>query len=375
MSGASKGKMSTELNNNHKRGLSRSRGILLLVVLVVAGTLLTLVLSNKGSQIKNLTSKVSQAQKPASATPSMRPKAATSFSFTAAGDYAQTNYTTDNLHYIAESKVAFNLGLGDFNYDPKVTPGAWSTYVKSHLPGNFPFEIVAGNENRKQFNALATNLPNHIGNISGTYGEEYYFDYPANAPLARFILVSPGDIISGYNYIKGDAHYTWVTKAIDNARNAHIPWVIVGMHEYCIVIGSNPCAGQDLLNLLLSKKVDLILQAHKHNYQVSKQLALNSTTCTSLTVGRYNPNCVVNARTSLTKGTGSTIVITGTGGETPLAPIVTTDPEKGYFRTWEGGNIHPSWGLSQFTVSAIQISMKFVATPGGTFTDSFTISS
>jgi len=300
-------------------------------------------------------------------------RAETSFSFTAAGDYGQTNYTTDNLNYISGTNPAFNLALGDFNYDPNATPDTWSTYVKNLLPSNFPFEIVGGNEDVTQTNTYIADLPDHIGNISGTYGKQYYFDYPVNAPLARFILVSPG--LYGYKYAKGDSHYTWVSKAIDSARAANIPWVIVGMHKYCIVIGSNPCTGQDLLNLLLSKKVDLILQGHKHNYQVSKQLALNSTTCTSLAVGSYNANCVANANTSLTKGAGSTIVITGTGGETPLASIVTTDPEKGYFRMWEGANIHPAWGVSRFTVSATQISMKFVATSGGTFTDSFTISS
>jgi len=48
--------------------------------------------------------------------------------------------------------------------------------------------------------------------------------------------------------------------------------------------------------------------------------------------------CVVDETTSLTKGAGSVIDITGTGGKS-LATIDTSDPQAGYFRTWMGGNV------------------------------------
>src|SRR5207248_5448937 len=110
--------------------------------------------------------------------------------------------------------------------------------------------------------------------------------------------------------------------------------------------------------LLLSKKVDLILYGHKHNFQVSKQLTLNGTTCTSLTIGAYNPHCVASASTNLVKGAGSVMVINGSGGDTPLADIDTSDPEAGYFRSWEGSNSNPTWGISRFTVTATQITAQ-----------------
>lgn len=305
-------------------------------------------------------------------------RTATSFRFTAAGDYAQTSYTTANLDYIARSGARFHLALGDLNYDPtNVTATSWSSYVKSHLPANFPFEVLIGNED-EQFDELAEDLPDHLGNIYGTYGKEYRFDYPAAAPLVRFILVSPGGVAEGYNYTKGWPHYNWVAQQIDEARNAGIPWVIVGMHEYCIVINStihsDTCTALDLTNLLLSKKVDLILYGHKHNFQVSKQLALNSTTCTSLTIGAYNPDCVVSASTSLTKGAGPVMVINGTGGDSPLSDLDSGDPEAGYFRAWEGSGRNPTWGISCFTVSSTQITVQYVGVSGG-FSDSFTIHS
>src|SRR5579884_1688638 len=293
------------------------------------------------------------------------------FIFTAAGDYDQTPATTANLNAIAQSGANFHLALGDFSYNTAVTAAQWSSFVIGLLPANFPFEIIPGDHDVSQLAAYATNLPDHIGNISGKYAQEYYFDYPHATPLARFIMLSPG-ILSGYNYTLGGSDYNWVATAIDNARAAGIPWVMVGMYQDCFSLGSPNCTSDDLLNLLISKNVDLILYAHKHSYQASKQLAFNGTTCTSLTTNNYNAHCVVNGTSKLTKGAGSVIVVSGTAGAA-MVNISTIDPALGYFRTWEAANNNATWGVSQFTVSASQISMQFVGTSGGTFSDSFTI--
>jgi len=295
-----------------------------------------------------------------------------SFTFTAAGDYGQTAHTTATLKYIGKSGASFDLALGDLNYGyPGVSASSWSTYVKSYLSGTFPFEIVAGEHDTGDISQLAGDLPNQMGNISGSYGKEYYVDYPSGAPLARFIMVSPGVLVGSYN--KGGADYNWVSNAIDTARSAGIHWVIVGIHKYCLAIGGNTCSYQDLLNLLVSKKVDLILSVQKHSYQAGKQLALNTTSCTSIKVGSYNANCVVSGNTSLKRGAGTVILIVGTGGAS-LGSLSNSDPEKGYFRTWMGGNGNATWGVGKFTVSGSQINIQFVGTSGGTFKDSFTIS-
>ena len=349
----------TTVYNNRKWNLPgflslSTLGLVCLLMLVAASTFFAAIGSRKGAQ------------------------ADSSFSFTAAGDYGQTSSTTANLNYIAGSGASFNLALGDLNYDPAtVSADVWSSYVKGHLPANFPFEIVVGEHDTAQIDALAADLPDQVGTISGTYAKEYYFDYPPGNPLARFIMVSPGGLVSGYQYTQGSPHYKWVASTIDNARAANIPWVIVGMHKYCIVVRSDhldACAGQDLLNLLIGKKVDLILQGQKHGYQASKQLTLNGTTCASLAVGSYNASCVVDDTTSLTKGAGSVIDITGTGGKS-LATIDTSDPQAGYFRTWMGGDVNPTWGVSRFTVSATRLTAQFVPVSGGTFSDGFTITS
>ena len=346
----------TTVYNNRKWNLPgflslSTLGLVCLLMLVAASTFFAAIGSRKGAQ------------------------ADSSFSFTAAGDYGQTSSTTANLNYIAGSGASFNLALGDLNYHPAtVSADVWSSYVKSNLPVNFPFEIIDGSHDSSQIDALAADLPDQIGTISGTYAKEYYFDYPPGNPLARFIMVSP-NMFPGYNYSKGTSHYKWVKRIIEKARAANIPWVIVGMHQNCLVIGTQTCPSPDLINLLLSEKVDLILQAQKHDYQSSKQLALNSTTCPAMAITSYNPNCVVNDTTSLTRGAGTVIVVTGTGGTVPLLSISTTDPKIGYFRSWMGANVNPTWGVSRFTVSATQLTAQFVPVSGGTFSDGFTITS
>ena len=296
--------------------------------------------------------------------------ASTGFSFTAAGDYSQTNATTANLNYIAHSGASFNLALGDFSYNTTVNASTWSSYARSILPANFPFEILSGGHDVSQISTYAADLPNQMSGMSGTYAGQYYFDYPSTGPLARFILISPS-VLSTYSYSYGTPGYDWVSSTIDAARSAGIHWIVVAMHENCFVIGSKTCPGQDLLDLLLSKKVDLILEAQKHDYQASKQLALSSS-CPTLSITSYNASCAVNSTNSMSRGAGSVIVVQGTGGATPLLSVNTSDPKIGYFRTWMGGNINPTWGVSQFSVSSTQISMQFVPVTG-TFSDSFTI--
>ena len=41
--------------------------------------------------------------------------------------------------------------------------------------------------------------------------------------------------------------------------------------------------------------IDLILNAHTHNYERSKQLALNPTTCLGIELHVFNENCIVDA--------------------------------------------------------------------------------
>ncbi len=309
-----------------------------------------------------------------------------SFTFTAGGDIGGNSSTSTALDLIAQSGSQFHLAIGDLSYSEITPESKWCSYVQSRVGSTFPFELLSGNheDGGEIQDGLIDNfvqcLPDRLGAV-GTYGKEYYFDYPASSPIARFIMTSPGlNFTNGgsYSYAAGTAHYNWVSNTIDNARAAGIKWVIVGMHKVCITMGIMPCdIGTDLFNLLVSKKVDLILQAHDHDYQRSKQLALNGTTCTAISPAAYNSNCVVNdgSTGNYTQGAGPVVVIVGSIGEA-LFNLSTAAADAGYFAKWMGNNINPTNGLAKFSLSSDQltVSANFTgSTAPNNFTDSFTI--
>ena len=307
--------------------------------------------------------------------------ASTSFIFTAGGDYSANSSTTAGLDLLPGTGTSFHLALGDFSYSQLTPEAAWCDYVKTHVGETFPFELVAGNHEDDGSDGLIENfaacLPDRLGNISGEYGREYYFDYPAVNPIARFILISPSLTFSNgqhYSYAAGTPRYSWVADQIDGARIAGLRWVVVGMHEDCLSIGIKPCEiGADLMNLLVAKKVDLVLQAHDHSYQRSKQLAL-SPACPAVPVGSFNPDCVVDdgADDVYVAGNGTVFVINASFGAS-LYTLTLQDPEVGYFAKWMGLNADPRYGFMKYTVSDIGISAEFIGSTSGTFTDSFTL--
>ncbi len=314
------------------------------------------------------------------------PPVPTSFTFAAAGDHGANAKTASSLAALDASPAEFYLAVGDMDYDETPTDAAWCDYVHQHLPtkgASFPFELVTGNheddfgENGRITNFTAC-LPDQLGSTpepGSQYGVNYSFDYPAAAPLARFIMISPNLTVGGtrYDFKPGTTHYAWLADTIDDAHADGIPWVIVGFHFPCLTAGNYACgAGPALTNLLVQKHVDLVLHGHEHTYQRGKQLALDPVTCPSIGAIGYNPACVVDDGLDgvYPKGAGTVDVIAGTFGR-PLYNVSRTDPEGPYFTKLDG----TTHGFVQYTVTADQLSARFVPTDAGTFGDAFTIAS
>ncbi len=338
----------------------------------------------------------------ASLLPAPQVAADSSFTFSAAGDYGSWGGFSATMRLLnnSRSEIGFNLALGDLSYGgntgyANTTEEAWCEKFHRYFPS---LELIAGNHDTGQQSLLEGNINNFTKYcpftlqtpIGGTYGKQYYFDYPAANPLARFILISP-DIVyvvdggEHYDYRVNSPRYNWTAQAIDSARAAGIPWVIVGMHKNCIAAGEHACEiGTDIFNLLLQKNVPLILQAHTHNYERSKQLTIGGT-CDGIQLHLYNPACVVNDGTTrqYAASAGSVLVISGTGGR-ELDAFNASDPYSNYFAAngWMANNT-PGLensasqaglgnGVVVFNVSASQISMytKFNTTA---YSDSFTL--
>ncbi|HEY0399604.1 MAG TPA: metallophosphoesterase, partial [Acidimicrobiia bacterium] len=188
------------------------------------------------------------------------PPAPTSFTFGSAGDFTANADAAATLTTLAGSGTDVFVATGDLSYNT-APESAWCDFVKSKVGSTYPFEIVSGNHEDNGPNGTVGNftacLPDRIGNVSGTYGREYFFDYPPAAPLARFIMISPDLTFADgtVEYTNGGVHTAWLANAIDDARAQGVRWVIVGMHKPCLSAGSKACTiGTDLQNLLVAKK-------------------------------------------------------------------------------------------------------------------------
>ena len=247
-----------------------------------------------------------------------RSEAATTVHFGFAGDTGGNSRTSAVVAAARNAGVDAFFNLGDMSYNQVTPESAWCSLINASA-GTMPYELVTGNHEDNGPDGLIDNfascLPDRTGGVQGTYPKEYYVDYPAANPLVRFVMISPGLTLGGstWSYKQGTAHYTWTANAIDGARAAGIPWVVVGMHEYCLSLVNHSCFVSDnLMNLIVSKKVDLYLQAHDHAYSRSKQLALVPPRSNS----SFNSSCVADASpsSSYTAGNGTVIATVGSGG-------------------------------------------------------------
>src|SRR5438046_1206 len=198
--------------------------------------------------------------------------------------------------------ISFLLALGDLG--DTTDEAAWCSQMKRVMPELVivPGTHDMGGSGGGNISRYVKNCPYPLSSAvmpgPGTpgYGFEYYFDYPTETPLARFIMISPG--LGGglkYNFSEESAHTEWIEDVVDNARDQRIPWVIVGGHADCITVGrKDRCSmGQELFDEIVGAKVDLILAGHDHAYARSKQLK-ESDSCKSVnSTGPVQPSCIV----------------------------------------------------------------------------------
>ncbi len=298
--------------------------------------------------------------------------------FAAAGDFSSSVNAGAVLTAIGNAQPDLTVALGDLSYGLVGQESAWCDFVKARVGEGSPFELVAGNHEGNgqngNINDFSACLPNQLPGVRGTYGREYYVDVPKTNPLVRMVMISPNIQFpdSTWDYAAGTPRYNWTAQAINSARAANIPWVVVSMHKPCLSLGEYGCdPGADLVNLLLDRKVDLVLTGHEHLYQRTKQLGLGAS-CTGLTIGSYNSACVKSAGSSFGAGVGTVFATVGTGGIN-LRDVNAADSEMPYFQTSSGLNSNPTFGFLDVVATSSSLNASFVRAAGGTFSDSFVI--
>ncbi len=305
----------------------------------------------------------------------------TTVHFTAAGDYKDTPETTTVLQGIATANQDFHLALGDLQYGRSGQEQTWCDLVTGIVGTTLPFELISGNHESDGTNGNIDNfaqcLPNKLPNIQGTYARQWYVDVPAEAPIMRIILASPGlrstDGVK-HTYAVGTPEYEWLSQTIDGAHAAGLKWVVTAVHYPCFSVGVYSCVmGRDTMDLLVSKKVDLVLMGHEHNYSRTWQMGYGAG-CEDRTLLKpqtFTPSCIRDADSQMVKGAGTVFAIVGTGG-TDQREVDLTDPEAPYFAATSGLGANTTWGFLDVTATADRLTADFIPTAGA-FTDSFSL--
>ena len=286
------------------------------------------------------------------------------FTFGAAGEFSTGSNFLNTLDAINAANLDLMLALGDFAYEDKKEDW-WCEQWRNRTTLSDLLMVAGGADvdNGGDIQAYLQPCPTFLP-VTGVAGVQYFLDFPVGAPLARFIMITPGigGSLATYNtYGQNGTGLSWVASTIDSAREAQIPWIIVGMNKnFVSTLGGTDGVGAPLMNLLFQKRVDLILQASEAGYERSKQLS-----CAS--VGTFNSSCVRAAQPSK-QGNGSTIIILGTGGQA-LTVKDSTDTEAGYFQVVN----NRTYGFGHFLVSADRLTYNFRRSVGGDLRDSFTL--
>jgi hypothetical protein len=301
------------------------------------------------------------------------------FVFTAAADYGGNAQTEKVLREIRATAPAFHMMLGDLSYDEIKPETAWCNFVNLNLGSDVPIELLAGNHESMGEDGDIDNftkcLPPGLSWATGVYPKQYYFDYPKDNPLARFIFISPGVTFKNkekFSYSSGSENLKWLDFTIDSARAEGIPWIVVGSHKGCVTPGRKPCdMGISLARYLISKKVDLLVHGDDHVYGRSKPLK-----CISFdAVGPvFDPVCVAENKLQhvYEQGEGMVELVAGTGGR-PLYAINESSDITKYFESYFGSGEDATNGFVKITITPDELRSDFIGIRGEKYRDSFLI--
>jgi hypothetical protein len=234
------------------------------------------------------------------------------FNFAAAGDWGCTSNTIDTVQNIIDLDPEFVLALGDLSYDSSAQ--CWLEIVS---PIANKTMITIGNHDTDSTIKLK-----EYTDFFGLKGQYYSFNYQN----VHFIVMS-----TELPYEDGSEQYNFVNNDLSKVSlNPDIDWIVVDYHSLAYTspanIGKGNSAEKELRDiyhpLFVKYNVDLVLQAHNHNYQRSYPIIYNNT-------NSENPIITDTKNNNYYDPKGMIFGTVGTGGESlyPLtgqAPYVAT---------------------------------------------------
>jgi hypothetical protein len=237
------------------------------------------------------------------------------FNFAATGDWGCKPETINTLNSINANNPELVLGLGDYAYKNDAT--CWFQIIN---PIYHKMKIAIGNHDAREYIEEGTRpsparLKQYMThfNLSRQY---YSFDYQNVHFVAMSVETLYGVGSKQFDFVKSD-----LQKA---ASNQNVDWIVVFNHDLAYSSPSN--STKSLIKLrgtyhpLFEKYgVDLVLQAHNHNYQRSYPIKFNPTNSSSPIITDLNAS-------NYKDPDGQIFATVGTGGVNQFHEFVGKSP-------------------------------------------------
>lgn len=194
------------------------------------------------------------------------------FNFAAAGDWGCNANANNTIKNIIDKNPELVLGLGDYAY--RKDSGCWLQLID---PIYNKMKIVLGNHDhltyttRTKYYASPERLQQYMNHFNMSR-QFYSFNYQNVHFIAMSAEVPYEAGSKQYNFVKADLQKT--------VSDPGINWIIVFYHRLAYtspsVIGSIPGLRDTYHPLFEKYGVDLVIQAHSHNYQRTYPIKFNS---------------------------------------------------------------------------------------------------
>jgi hypothetical protein len=225
------------------------------------------------------------------------------FNFAAAGDWGCNSNTKNTINNIIHKNPELVLGLGDFSYQDAAD--CWLQRTSSMddklkiTPGNHDHLNYRGGDVYQRSQDRLQQYMTHF-NLSRQY---YSFNYQ-NVHFVAMSTEVPYEAGSKqYNFVKNDLQ--------KSTSNPDINWIVVFYHRLAYgspsIINSIKSLRETYHPLFQKYGVDLVMQAHSHNYQRTYPIWFNSN-------DSLNPIITDKNTTNYYNPKGQIFTITGTAG-------------------------------------------------------------
>jgi len=301
------------------------------------------------SENNRITVKNHYAYSSPSSLPSTDFTLAADFNFVAVGDWGCTSDTIDTVKNIIDKDPEFVLALGDLSYNSSAQ--CWLDIIDPFVDKTM---IAIGNHE--------VDSPKKLKDYMNFFGlKEQYYSF--NYENIHFTVIS-----TELPYEEGSEQYDFVNNDLSKvSSDPNIDWIIMYYHSLAYTspadIGKGNRAEKDLRDIyhpLLEKyEIDLVLQAHNHNYQRSYPILYNNENSKYPIITESDNNDYYDPK-------GIIFATVGTGGAS-IYPLTGQSP---YI-----AKQHEGFGFLNVDVvnDGKTLRGKFYANDGTTIKDQFTI--